>query len=67
MARRTILRRRAFFVDDRMLRRARKALGVATDAEVVRLSVERTAEMEEFWQFMKTSRRTLRPGAIRAT
>ncbi len=65
MPRRATLKRKAFFVDDRVLRRAKKALGVATDAEVVRLSVERVAEMEEFWQFMKASRRTLRPGAIR--
>lgn len=58
------LKRKSFFVNERALQRARKALGVKTDAEVVRLSVERIAEMEAFWQFMKSSRGTLRPGSI---
>lgn len=58
------LKRKSFFVDERALEQARKALGVKTDAEVVRLSMERVAEMEAFWQFMKTSRKTLRPGRI---
>ena len=60
------LRRKSFFVDEHALRRAKKVLGVATDAEVVRLSVERIAEMEAFWQFMKNSRRTLKPGSLKA-
>ena len=55
---------KSFFVDERALERARKDLGAKTDAEVVRLSVERIAEMEAFWQFMKSSRRTLSPGSI---
>lgn len=59
------LKRKSFFVDERALRRAKKALGVATEAEVVRASVERIAEMEEFWRFMKNSRRSLRPGSMR--
>lgn len=65
MPRRAMLKRRAFFVDEQMLQRARRALGVSTDAEVVRASVERIAEMEEFWQFMKASRRSLESGSIR--
>lgn len=56
------LKRKSFFVDEQALRRAKKALRVATDAEAVRLSVERIAEMEEFWRFMKASRRALKPG-----
>lgn len=58
------LKRISCFVDERALRRGRKALGVKTDAEVVRLSVERIAEMEAFWKFMKNSRGILRPGSI---
>lgn len=58
------LKRKSFFVNERALQRARKALGVKTDAEVVRLSVERIVEMEAFWHFMKNSRGTLRPGSI---
>ena len=65
MPRATTLKRKSFFVDERALRRAKKALGVGTDAEVVRVSVERIAEMEEFWQFIKNSRRTLTPGSLR--
>lgn len=42
------------------------ALGAKTGAEVIWLSVERIAEMEVFWRFMTKSRRTLRPGSIKA-
>jgi hypothetical protein len=38
-------------VNERALSRAKKALGVKTEAVVIRLSVERIAEMEEFWEF----------------
>ena len=58
------LRRKSFFVDEATLHRAKKALRARTDAEVIRLSVERIAEMEEFWEFMTKSRRTLRPGNV---
>lgn len=58
------LKRKSYFVDERALSRAKKALGVKTEAEVIRLSVERVAEMEEFWEFMKRTRRTLRPGSV---
>ncbi|MFQ5684837.1 MAG: hypothetical protein ACE5HC_16410 [Candidatus Binatia bacterium] len=58
------LKRRSFFVDESALQRAKKALGVKSDAEVVRISVGRVAEMEEFWEFMKKSRRTLKPGGL---
>ncbi len=58
------LKRKSFFVDELALRRARRALGAKSDAEVIRLSVERIAEMEAFWQFMTKSRRTLGAGNI---
>ncbi|MBI4591584.1 MAG: hypothetical protein HY725_22390 [Candidatus Rokubacteria bacterium] len=66
MARRATLKRKSFFVDEHAVRRARKLLGVATDAEAVRVSVERTAEMEAFWQFMKNARAALKPGSMKA-
>lgn len=47
MARARVLKRKTFFVDERALARARKALGAATDAQAIQLSVERMAEMEE--------------------
>jgi hypothetical protein len=65
MPRAATLKRKAFFVDERALRRAKRALGVATEAEVVRISVERMAEMQAFWRFMKQSRRALKPGSVR--
>ncbi len=64
MASRPKLKRKSFFVDPLLLKRAKRALGVRTEAEVVRLSVERVAEMEEFWRFMDKSRWTVKPGSI---
>jgi len=58
------LKRKSFFVDELALQRARRILGAKTDAEVIRLSIERMAEMEAFWQFMDKSRRSLRPLSI---
>jgi hypothetical protein len=55
----TRLKRKSFFVDDRTLRQAKQALQVKTDAEVIRLSVERIVEMEAFWHLMQKSRQTL--------
>jgi hypothetical protein len=66
MAMRSNLKRKAFFVDERSVRRARKAVGAATDAEAIRTSLERVAEMEDFWRFMEKTRRSLRPGSIGA-
>jgi hypothetical protein len=64
MSRKAPLKRRAFFVDERSLRRAKKALGLSTDAEVVREAVDRVVEMEEFWNFMKETRGVLEPGSV---
>ncbi|OGK95520.1 MAG: hypothetical protein A3E31_01060 [Candidatus Rokubacteria bacterium RIFCSPHIGHO2_12_FULL_73_22] len=66
MGRSGTLTRKSFFVNERALRRAKKLLGVTTDAEVVRASVDLISEMEEFWQFMKKTRGTLKPGSIKA-
>lgn len=67
MPRAAVLKRKAFFVDEVALRRARKTLGAATDAELVRLSIDRIAEMEAFWRFMRRSRRVLTPGSFKAS
>ena len=64
MATRSSLKRKAFFVDERSVRRARKALGAASDAEAIRMSVDRVAEMEAFWRFMKGTRRGLKHRSI---
>ncbi|MBI4605415.1 MAG: hypothetical protein HY721_25910 [Planctomycetes bacterium] len=60
------LKRKSFFIDEEALRRAKRLLGVATDAEVVRRSVNHFAEMEAFWRFMEKTRRTLKPGSFEA-
>lgn len=60
----TTLKRKSFFVDESMLRQAKKVLGVKTDAEAIRMSVERVVEMEEFWKFLRKSRHALKPGSL---
>ena len=64
MAKKNKLKRKAFFVDERTLRRAKRLLGLPSEGEVVRVAVERAVEMEEFWQFMKKSRGVLEPGSV---
>lgn len=59
--------RTSFFVDAKAIARARKALGAGTNAEAVRLAVERVTEMEEFWRFMTGTRGSLKPGSIEAS
>lgn len=56
--------RKAFYVDPRLIKRAKRLLGLRTEAEVVRLSIERMVEMEEFWQFMNKTKGTLKPGSF---
>lgn len=58
--------RKSFFVDAQAIDRARKVLGTGTDAETVRLAVERVVEMDRFWRFMAGARGTLKPGSIEA-
>ena len=56
--------RKSFFVDAQAIGRARKALGARTDAEAVRLAVDRVVEMEKFWRFMAVTRASLKAGSI---
>ena len=58
--------RKSFFVDAKAIDQARKALGAGTDAETVRLAVERVVEMEKYWRFMAGRRGSLKPGSIEA-
>jgi len=64
MAARAKLKRKSYFVDERALNRAKKVLGVKTEPEVIRLCVERVVEIEEFWDLMKKSRRSLKPASV---
>jgi hypothetical protein len=58
------LKRKSYFVDESAIRRAKRILGVETEAEVVRLAVDRVAEMERFWKLMQRTRGKLPPGSI---
>ena len=42
-------------MSDQPVWRARKELGVATEAKPIRQSAERVAEMDAFWRFMAKS------------
>lgn len=53
------LERRSFFIDPAILRRAKRALGVRTDADAVRLALEQAADTEAFWKLMDESRARL--------
>ena len=64
MAKDTTLTRKSFYIDENVLRRAKRALRVRTDAEAIRLSLERVAEMEKFWRFMNKSRGVLKRGSF---
>jgi hypothetical protein len=66
MARPARLKRKSFFIDETRLGQARKALGVDTDAEAVRQSIEWVAEMEAFWKLMSKTRGQLKPGSVSA-
>jgi hypothetical protein len=56
--------RKSFFVEPGALRRAKRVLGVRTDAEVVRRSIEQVLEQEEFWRFMMKSRGSVKRGSF---
>ena len=64
MAGAATLKRKSFFVDEHEIGRARKALGVSTDAEAIRQSVRWMADMEAFWRLMAKSRKSLKPGSF---
>ncbi len=56
--------RKSFFVDPQAIDRARKVLRTGTDAETIRLAVERVVELEKFWRLMARTRGSLKPGSI---
>jgi hypothetical protein len=58
--------RKSFFVDAKAIDRARRALGAGTNAEAVRLALDRVVEMEEFWRFMVRTRASVKPRSFEA-
>jgi hypothetical protein len=64
VAKETTLIRKSFYIDQNTLRRAKRVLRARTDAEAIRLSLERVAEMEKFWQFMTKTHGVLKRGSL---
>jgi hypothetical protein len=58
------LKRKTFYVNDEILKKARKALGVSTASEAIRASLKQVVDMEEFWRFMKRSRKSIPRGSF---
>jgi hypothetical protein len=58
--------RKSFFVNAKAVDQARRVLGVGSNAEAIRLAVDRVVEMEKFWRFMADTRSSLEPGSIQA-
>ena len=55
----TKLKRKSFFIDERELEAARRALGVDTDAEAVRGALREIARMRALARFMDKTRSSL--------
>jgi hypothetical protein len=58
------LKRKSFFVDERELADARRALGVESDSEAVRASLREVARMKALARFMVRTRNSLPPGSF---
>ena len=56
--------RKGFYVEPQLIKRAKRLLGLRTEAEVVRVSVRRVVEMEEFWRLMDKTAGILKPGSF---
>ena len=65
VAARSALKRKAFFIDEQSLQRAKKALGVRNGCRCGARLIEWVTEMEEFWRFMRRTRGKLGRGALR--
>jgi len=61
---RSKLKRKSFFVDEAILRRARAELGAVTDAETVRAALLEFARMKALTRFMKRTAGSLPPGSF---
>jgi hypothetical protein len=58
------LKRKSFFIDERELEAARRALGADTDAEAVRAALREVARMKTLVRFMERTRGSLPPGSF---
>jgi hypothetical protein len=60
------LKRKSFFIDERELGLARRALGAETDAETIRAALREVARMRVLARFMDRTRSSLPPGSFSA-
>lgn len=58
------LKRKSFFVDERELDEARRALGAETEAEAVREALREVVRMKALARFMERTRGSLPPGSF---
>jgi Arc/MetJ family transcription regulator len=58
------LKRKSFFIDERELHEARRALGVDTDAEAVRGALREVTRMKALARFMTRTRGSLSQGSF---
>lgn len=56
--------RKSYFVDTDMVKKAMKLLGTNSEAEAIRISVQRTVEMATFWKFMDRTSHSLKKGSF---
>lgn len=56
--------RKSFFVDPAMVARAKRILGVPTEAEAIRLLLEQTVEQDRFWRFMEKTAGSLKENSF---
>ena len=58
------LKRKSFFIDERELGEARRAPGVETDAETIRVALREVARMRVLARFMERTGGSLPPGSF---
>lgn len=57
--------RKSYFVDLTMVKKAVRVLGASSEAEAIRISVQRMVEMEEFWKFMDKTSGSVKKGSFK--
>ncbi len=57
--------RKSYFIDPDIVKKAVKVLGVNSEAEAIRISVQRIVEMAEFWDFMDESTNSVKRGSFK--
>jgi hypothetical protein len=61
----TSLKRRSYFVDHKAIERAKRILGAPSDADVVRIAIDRVIEMDRFREFIEKTKGSLPRGSFR--